>query len=105
MKDSTKVKIKKLIPNIPVVRKRFNENKLKRLRAKLLPEKDIVAGESNAGKKREIVQQYSEKWSKYTAILNKQLDEYFAHEPALMQRPDVEDLRVDVLFNAILGKF
>ena len=100
MKDSTKVKIKKLIPNIPVVRKRFNENKLKRLRAKLLPEKDIVAGESNAGKKREIVQQYSEKWSKYTAILNKQLDEYFAHEPALMQRPDVEDLRVDVLFNA-----
>lgn len=100
MKDSTKVKIKKLIPNIPVVRKRFNENKLKRLRAKLLPETDIVAGESDIKKRKEIVKRYSEKWKSYTAVLNKQLDEYFDHEPALLKRSDVEDLRMDVLFNA-----
>ncbi len=100
MKDKTKAKIKRFIPNIPVVRRYFTNSKLRRLRAKLLPESMIKAGETDAGKRREIVLAWSEKWPKYTAILKKQLDDYFVHKPELLHRPDADDLRMDALFNA-----
>lgn len=100
MKDRTKVIIKRLIPNIPFIRNYLKQNKLKRLNGKLLPEKLISAGEADVDKRHEIVREYSEKWQKYTADLNEQIDEYFAHKPELLLRQDIDDLRIDVLFNA-----
>ena len=105
MKNATKLKIKKMIPNIRFIRKAMRRSKLKRLRGKLLPEAEVAAGESSQEAKREIVARYSEKLSGYTKELKDELERYFDHKPALRERDDLESLRIDVLFNAFAYGF
>ena len=105
MKVSTKKKIKKLIPDLPPVRRYLKRSKVRRLREKLMPAVDAVAGERSADAKRELVKRYSEKWQSYAAELDGKLQAYYDRAPELRDRPDQEALREDVLFNAFAYGF
>lgn len=98
MKTVAKKLLREYCPNIPALRRKFNDAKLREINKYIMDETDISAGEASPEQCKAVVKAYSEKWPKYTARLNEKLEEYIARCEAVRNREDLSDLREKVLF-------
>ena len=98
MKKVVKKLVRSYCPNIPLLRKKLNVEKLKDINKYTMQEDDVFAGEKSSEKQVELVKVYSEKWQGYAKSLNQKLDEYLDRCEEVKSRNDLESLRNQVLF-------
>ena len=98
MKKVVKKLVRSYCPNIPLLKKKLNVEKLKDINKYTMQEDDVFAGEKSSEKQVELVKVYSEKWQGYAKSLNQKLDEYLDRCEEVKSRNDLESLRNQVLF-------
>ena len=98
MKKTIKKAIRKFCPNVPVIRRKLNQMKLKDINKYLMTDEDVLFGEKSVENQIEIVKIYSEKWSQYTKMLNNKFDEYVLRCCEIRERTDLDILRYKTLF-------
>lgn len=95
---SLKEKMRELCPNYLPLRRLLARIKIDQYERYLISTEDKKRGEINAQERESIVSRYSAKWPRYIASVNKKIDELFKAAPAYKERPDLESIRVDMLF-------
>lgn len=98
MKALKKEYLKSLCPNIRWLRKWMTKKKVNMYRAYLLPEHEVEQGEGNFDTKCKIVDTYAEKWPKYTAKVDAQIEEMINGAPEYKGRTDLDKIRTDMRF-------
>ena len=85
-------------PNIPALRNKLTQIKLREINKYIMEPQDISAGEASFEKRTQIVEKYSDKWEKYTRELIDKFNEYALRSTKVASRTDKEALRTNALF-------
>lgn len=99
MKNNIKELIREHIPNTPLIVDLLTKQKIKSLNRYSLSPQQISLGEKDNSEKKRIVGACTKKWKKYSDKFNKKTDEYFLLIPDKIKGKDLEELRVDILFD------
>lgn len=85
-------------PNIPALRKYLTKKKVASLRSHLMPEAEVIQGESDFEAKRALVAKYMAKWPKYTQKEQERAERMLRDAPSCQGRQDLDAIRVDMWF-------
>lgn len=85
-------------PHIPALRKFLAKQKVAALRSHLIPEEEVIQGESNIEEKRRIVEKYMAKWPKYTQKEAARAERMLKDAPGNQGRNDLDFIRTDMWF-------
>lgn len=85
-------------PNIKQLRKFLTKKKIESLKARLLPEKEVVYGETGLAEKQRIVEKYTNKWPRYMAEEYDRIERILKDAPCFNGRVDLDNVRIDIHF-------
>ena len=90
--------IRSKYPKIFGIRKILQRIKVKRLRNHFMAERDVLEGEQNPEREKEIIAPYLIRWKKNLKPIVREMEDIFQNAPAYKDRVDKDNLRTDMLF-------